>query len=463
MGQVLIKPFDAAWFYVERKDAPVHFGPLLILSPPPGAAPTFVRDFVDQWRQCKTFAPPFNFRLSRSPIPSWDVLRDREIDLEYHFRHSALPAPGGERELGILVSRLQSHPLDRTKPLWELHVIEGLECGRFAIYMKLHHGQLDGVGSARLVSRCFSSDPQATGLLPPWCIGMKRKSGDPAPTVAAPRRRRSGLSAFAGVSEAVRALADMGREAYIDRRREVAAPFQAPNTILNGRIGSARRFATQRYELGRFKRAAKAAKVSINDVFLSVSAGALRRYLGELNALPSKSLVGQVPVNIRAAGDASVGNAIAFICARLHTDIEDPLERLHAIHASTEAGKRRQEGLPANSIESFTMMLLGPYMAQLILGLGGYVRPAMNLVISNVAGPRERLYFNGARVEHIYGPSVLFHGQALNITMASYCDEVNISYTGCRDSLPSMQKLAVYTREMLEELERALHLVPAVG
>lgn len=459
MSRIAIKPMDAAWFYVERHDAPVHFGPLMILTPPEGSASTFVRDFVERWRQCKVFAPPFNYRWARTKLPSWEVLDNHEIDLDYHFRHSALPAPGGERELGILVSRLQSHKLDRRRPLWELHVIEGLEGGRFAIYMKLHHGQLDGMGSAKLVSRTFSQDPKAIGMLPPWAVGMQQRSTVPArftthngsqgavARVAAP---------FTGFPKALRALTEMGREAYVEKRAAVAAPFQAPVTILNRRIGSSRRFATQRYELARFKTLAKAANVSVNDVFLCASAGALRRYLLELGALPGKSLVGQVPVNIRPAGDASVGNAIAFICARLHTHLADPVERLQAIRASTEAGKQRQESLPREAREPFTMMLLGPYMAQLILGLGGQLPPAMNLVISNVSGPRERLYFNGARLEHIYGPSVLFHGQALNITMASYCDEVNISYTGCRDSLPSMQKLAVYTGEAMDELEQAL-------
>jgi WS/DGAT/MGAT family acyltransferase len=459
MQTVMIKPLDAAWFYVEKREAPAHFGPLMILSPPAGAGPSFVRDLVESWRLCRTFAPPFNYVLRRSRIPVWNVMPDSEVELDYHFRHSALPAPGGERELGILVSRLQSHRLDRSRPLWEVHVIEGLECGRFAIYMKLHHGQLDGVGSARLVSRMFSTNPDVRGLRPPWSVGMKVEDRRKPHQTAAPSRvsgRDRLRGVLSSVTPALKALADMGREAYLDKHPDVAAPFQAPRTMLNGRIGSSRRFATQRYELARFKAVAKKAQVTVNDVFLSISAGALRRYLLEQSALPEASLTGQVPVNLRSAEDDSVGNAIAFICARLHTEMVDPVERLAAIHRSIEAGKSRQESLGKKSVESFTVLMLGPYMAQLIMDLGGYMRPAMNLVISNVPGPRERLYFNGARVDHIYGPSVLFHGQALNITMSSYVDEINISYTGCRDSLPSMQKLAVYTGEALDELQAAL-------
>jgi WS/DGAT/MGAT family acyltransferase len=454
----LIKPFDAAWFYVEKPNAPAHFAPLMILSKPAGAPATFIRDFVEQWRGARSFAPPFNYRLRQGRVPAWDILPDEEIDLDYHLRHSALPAPGGERELGVLVSRLHSHRLDRRRPLWECHVIEGLENDRFAVYIKLHHGQLDGVGAARLMARVFTQDPEVRGQMPPWSVGMqsKRRPVGYEPGHARPRPGAGIGATLSSMPEVLKALGGMARDAYSGRRPEVAAPFLAPMAILNRRISGQRRFATQRYELARLKRIAKAAEVTINDVFLAISSAGLRRYLSELDALPKKSLVGQVPVNVRPEGDSSVGNSLAFIYARLPTDIEDPIECLAAVRDSVAAGKARHQALPAAGVSPFTMLLLGPYMTQLIFGLGGRVHPAANLVISNVPGPRERLYFNGARVEQVFGPSVLFHGQALNITMTSYVDEVNISYTGCRDSLPHLQKLAVYTGEALDQIEALL-------
>ncbi len=453
---LLMKPFDAAWFYVERADAPVHFGPLVILSQPAGSGRSFVRDFVERWRSQRSFAPPFNYRLNRGLLPAWDVLPDKAIDLDYHLRHSALPAPGGERELGVLVSRLHSHRLDRSRPLWECHVIEGLQENRFAIYMKLHHGQLDGVGAARLMTRVFSPDAQVCNLLPPWSVGMQSKRR-PADMPPAPRRvRKADLSeTLSALPSVARALGGLVRDAASGEHPEVVAPFQAPPTMLNRRIGRQRRFATQAYALERFRNVARRHDATINDVFLAISGAALRRYLSEHDALPARALVGQLPVNLRDAHDSEVGNKLAFIYARLPTDVDDPVERLRAAHASVAAAKARHRSLPAAGLDPYTMLLLGPYMGQLMLGLGGAMRPAANLVISNVPGPPHRLYFNGARVEQIYGPSVLFHGQALNITMSSYCDEANIGYTGCRDALPSMQKLAVYTGEALDELEAA--------
>lgn len=455
--KVMMKLFDAAWFYVEKREAPAHFGPLIIMTPPESAPTSFVYDFVEQWRTCKTYAPPFNYRLSRSRIPSWDVLPPEEIDLDYHLRHSALPKPGGERELGVLISRLHSHRLDRRRPLWECHVIEGLAGNRFAIYMKLHHGQLDGMGSVRLMDRTFSTRPDAIKLLPPWCIGMR---GGDKPKLESPkpgrRRRQPLMETLGALPQMAKTLGRMIGDSRSDQHPEVKLPFQAPMTLINGRISGQRRYATQNYELARVKRLTRAAGVKLNDVFLTLCGAALRRYLLELDALPRQSLITQVPVNVRPAGDASVGNALAFIYVTLATDVADPIDRLHAVHASAESGKAFHESLPPAGVDPFTMLLSGPFIGQVVSGLGGRTPPAANLVISNITGPKERLYFNGARVEQIYGPSVLFHGQALNITMSSYVDEINIGFTGCRDSLPSMQKLAVYTGEALEELEATL-------
>lgn len=459
MTRVPIEPFDAAWFYVEKWDAPAHFGPLIILSPPPEAGPDFVRSLVAEWRQVRQFAPPFNYRFARTRIPAWDVLPDDQVELEYHLRHSALPAPGDERELGMLISRLHSHRLDRRKPLWECHVIEGLEGGRFAIYLKLHHGQLDGMGAVKLMQRVYSHDPERRGMRPPWAVGMRvtgesrpSDSGHAAVKPPVPSRAQMAMS----VPKALRSLTNLARDAYGKRNPDVKAPFLAPSTVLNRRIGPQRRYATQHYSLDRLKRIAKLGSVKMNDVFMAISGGGLRRYLLEIDALPDRPLIGQVPVNIRPGGDESVGNALSFMYITLGTDVADPVERLQAIARSTAASKRHHESLPPEALSPYTMLLVGPYITEVILNLGGRVPPAANLVISNVSGPRERMYFNGARVEHIYGPSVLFHGQALNITMSSYADEVDVGFTGCRDSLPSMQRLSVYTGEALDELEAAL-------
>ena len=203
---------------------------------------------------------------------------------------------------------------------------------------------------------------------------------------------------------------------------------------------------------------ARAADVTLNDVFLGLSATALRRYLEEIGALPDKPLTAGVPVSVRPADDENAGNAISFIIANLNTTVEDPLERLQMIRRSTQVAKDQLQTLPKAGIDSYTMIFMAPFILQLLAGLGGRVRPMFNITISNVPGPKTPLYFNGARMEQIYPVSLLSHGQALNITSVSYAGQFNIGITGCRDALPSMQRLAVYMGEALEELERVLGL-----
>ncbi|WP_433567227.1 WS/DGAT/MGAT family O-acyltransferase [Nocardia sp. CA-151230] len=469
MTKTFLNLFDAAWFFVERSDAPAHFGPLIIVSPPAGAPATYVGDLVAQWRANQTFAPPFNAVLGRWPIPCWETAADQDIDLDYHLRHIAMPTPGGQRELGVLVSHLHSLPLDRRRPLWECHVIEGLEHGRFAIYLKFHHGQLDGVATARLIGRIFATDPDMRDMLPPWSAGIR--GNGPSRRPIATRTAASTMSAWgrfgvvekfcraiSSIAVAGRALVEMTLAVRADRSGDLTRPFQAATAVFNHRICDQRRFATQHYELARFTRVAKTANVTVNDVFLTAFGGALRRYLRELDAVPEGPIVGQIPVNMRELNAATTGNALAFIFARLRTDISDPVARMQAVHRSTLAAKGFHQALPPSAVTPFTLLLMGPQMALLIAGLGGIGRPPANLVISNVPGPVEPLYFNGAQVEEIYGPSVLFHGQALNVTMSSYAGKAVISFTACSKSVPHVQRLAVYTGAALGEIEEALGL-----
>jgi diacylglycerol O-acyltransferase len=452
MATKRLKVNDAAWLLAERKHIPQQVAILALCTPPPDAPRTFLRDLVARWREHTTFAPPFNYKLLGGPVKRWQQLDDADIDLDYHLRHSALPEPGGERELGVLISRLHSRPLDRTYPLWEAHVIEGLEGGRFALYVKVHHSQIDGVGGIRLFERVFSADPAARDLAPPWQVGVGRARPSLLPGAEQPpkpsREPGSVLSAVGqGYRDTVRGTDD-----------ERAAMFRAPKTILNGRVHGPRRFATQHYELDRIKRVAKAAGVTANDVYLAVCSGALRRYLSEEDSLPERSLTTLVPVSVRPKDDAAVGNAISFLAAKLATDVADPRERLAVISRSVELGKARIQDLPKAAMDNYTTLLMTPVIAQAVLGVGGYGAPSANVVISNVPGPSEPLYVDGARIDQVYPVSLIYHGQALNITAVSYAGQFNIGYTGCRDSLPHMQHVAVYSGEALAELEGAVGL-----
>lgn len=454
-----LKPMDAAWLYVDSTETPMHVANLSIFSMPPDAGPDWIGKLVADLRSTRCFAAPFNLKLAvprlKSVFPTW--VEDEHIDIDYHFRHSALPKPGGERELGVLISRLHSHPLDFSRPLWETHLIEGLEHNRFALYMKMHHSLVDGVGGMRMLTKMMSFDPAARDLPPPWSVGTGRdkpRSHGDQPRASGSERFIARLREQADSLPAVgRAFADLGREMLQRSSPDRALPFVTPKSLLNRPVSGQRRFATQHYALDRVKAVAKGVGVTLNDVFLGISAAALRRYLGEIQALPERPLTAGLPVSVRPQGDDSSANAISFIIANLNTHIADPLARLHAIHESTRVAKEVLQKLPKTGINNYTLLFMTPFILQLLTGLGGRTRPLFNLTISNVPGPDRTMYYNGARLEQMYPVSLLSHGQALNITSVSYAGQFNIGFTGCRDTLPSMQNIAVYSGEALEELE----------
>ncbi|MBS3805447.1 MAG: wax ester/triacylglycerol synthase family O-acyltransferase [Oleiphilaceae bacterium] len=455
---------DASWLAVESEDTPMHVGNLQIFSLPEKAPDTFLRDLLERMKADFEVAEPWCYRLARPSFvgrllaPAWKV--DKKIDLDYHVRHSALPKPGSERELGILVSRLHSNPLDFSRPLWECHIIEGLENNRFALYTKMHHSMIDGISGVRLLQRVLSKDPNETGMLPPWSLRPQSERGDRA-------GRESGVvGTLAQALEAIKIQADvaprlvsaMGRLVQSARHSEddLTAPFSGPSSVLNKRVTGQRRFATQHYQLDRLKTVASAANASLNDVVLYLSGSALRRFLIEQNSLPEASLTAGIPVNIRPADDEGTGTAISFMIASLATNEANPDARMEQIKHSTKRAKEHLQTLPRHALNQYTMLLMSPYILQLMSGLGGRMRPVFNVTISNVPGPEDTLYYEGARLEAMYPVSLIAHGGALNITCLSYAGSLNFGFTGCRDTLPSMQRLAVYTGDALDDLENRL-------
>lgn len=457
-----LSPLDAAWLTVESRDTPMHVASLVILSKPKNAGENYLQELVEHLRSARSFVPPWNLKIKQSPLKNvLPVVKEhRDIDMEYHVRHSALPKPGGERELGQIVSRLHAHQLDLTRPLWECHVIEGLEGDRFALYTKMHHALVDGVAGVRILQRSFSENPRDRKMPPPWskpsATNKKKSDKDDKEFNSAASAAADALGGVKKQAKSVGGLARVFREFSKARgsdTNKLSAPFDAPKSVFNGRVTPPRRFATQQYDINRVKKVAHAAGVTLNDVVLALCGTALRRFLLESNALPDKALTAGIPVSVRPAGDVNVGTAISFIIATLGTDIADPKLRLEEINQATTRAKQELQKLSRSQIDRYTLLLMGPFIGALVAGLGGRTRPVFNITISNVPGPDKPLYFNGAKMEGIFPVSLLSHGQALNITCLSYNGNLNFGFTACRDTLPHMQRLSVYTGEALEEYE----------
>jgi diacylglycerol O-acyltransferase len=445
---------DSMFLIPESREQPMHVGGLQLFTPPEGVGPEYITELYEQALRATEVAPAFRRRPHRSltTLGQWTWVDDEHIDLEHHVRHSALPPPGRIRELLALVSRLHGSLLDRHRPLWEAHLIEGLADGRFALYTKLHHAVMDGISALRLLERTLSTDPDARDTPMPF---------EPQPPSGRPRKPGPGLLGLPGLAAHAAwdltaltpRLLRMGEGLLRDQA--AAGPLQAPRSILNVSITGSRRFAAESWPMDRLKAVGKASGATLNDVLLAMCSSALRGYLADMDALPDKPLIAMTPVSLRGEDDEGGGNAVGTILCNLATDVDDPAERLMAIRASMLAGKEGLAGLSQLQVTALSAAMLSPFVLSQLPGIGPIAPPAYNLVISNVPGPKEPLYWNGARLDGMYPLSIPLNGQALNITVTSYAGQVQFGLTGCRRTLPHLQRLLTGLEDALAELEKA--------
>jgi diacylglycerol O-acyltransferase len=449
---------DRTFLVGETRASMMHVGVLAPFSPPEAPPADFFRNLVDELKRRPKAYPPWSLKLRfpdlvTSPLQAW--VEDDDFDVDYHVRRSALPSPGDERELGILVSRLHSNRIDFHRPPWEVHFIEGLEGGRFAIYFKVHHALVDGFTGMRLLMRSLSTDPGEADMplffaRPP--PERRPRAEDAPPTLGSLiAQLRSQMGASRDVGRAAMALVRASRS----KDRALVAPLQAPRSVLNRKISRNRRFATQRLDAERLRRIGRAHGGTLNDVVLALTGAALRRFLLELDALPGSSMTAMVPVNVRPKDDPGGGNEVGAILASFGTDVADPLDRLRVVIASTKRGKAQLQGMSKSAIVQYGALMLAPMLLSQLPWAAGRVRPAFNVVVSNVPGADRPLYFRGWRAEAIYPLSIPFHGYGLNVTVSGYAGELDFGFTGCRDTVPHLQRLAVYAGEAADELDAA--------
>lgn len=457
---------DAAFLYVESRETPMHVGGINLFEFPEGAdEQKFMQRLADAYSSTTELRSPFGEYVTTGTLGRFGPLyweNDDDLDFDYHVRHSALPKPGRYRELFALTSRLHSTLLDRNRPLWEVHLIEGLQNRQFAVYSKLHHATIDGVAGLRLTE----------GM----CATNKRKRTDYSPfsqeayeQIVNAKRRKRNAPAMPRDAE-LRGLAEIFREqlgttsnllsmiknyaqAWLGIGGGLTVPFRhVPRTTINSQVSGSRRFVAQSWSLERVKSVAKAVDATINDVVLTMCSGALRSFLLANDDLPEHSLRAMVPVSIRAVDDFETSNAVSFITANLGTKYADPADRLRTVMESTRAGKEVLSGLSANEARLYAGLSQMPLFVSNLFGVAELF-PAFSTTISNVPGPRKQLYWNGAPLLGSYPASAIFHGFALNITLVSYHGNLDFGIMACRRSVPSVQRLIVHLEEALAELE----------
>jgi diacylglycerol O-acyltransferase / wax synthase len=461
---------DASFLYFETPTMHMHVCATIIFDPSTvegGYSYDHVREVIESRLH---LVQPFRRKLAPVPLnlahPIW--VEDENFDLDYHLHRIGVPGPGTMEQLGEIAGDIASRQLDRSRPLWEMWVVEGLENGNVALVAKMHHCTIDGVSGANLMVHLFDLDPNETK--PPAPEWKPEKSPSDAELVGYGllSRIRQPLNIFKVVPQTVRSVTS-----FISARRGregpgMAAPFTAPRTSFNTAITAHRKVAYTRVPLEDVKKVKNAFGTTVNDVVLAVTSGALRRYLEKYEELPDKSLIATCPVSVRSEEqkDTVGSNQVSAMFTSLASDIEDPDERLRAISASTKGAKEEHNAIGADMLQNWaefaaptTFSLAARAYSSLKLAERHPV--VHNLVISNVPGPPIPLYFAGARLTALYPLGPIFDGAALNITVISYMDNVDFGFIACRETVPGLWDLAGFISESLAELVKEADSVSA--
>jgi WS/DGAT/MGAT family acyltransferase len=459
---------DGAFLHLESPEMPMHVGSLALFEPPTSGQPWF--DTVKAHVVSRMhLAPVFTRKLALMPFdlanPVW--IPDDDIDLDYHIRYLVLPKPGTLAQLEALAARLHSSLLDRSRPLWEFYVIEGLADGRIGFYSKLHHAAVDGQAAVALAETIFDISPEPRRVKAPRPRRSHRYQLGVAELLSAALSNQvQQVIQFAKLLPPLAGAAyQAAKKALAERRAgtpKTGAPGTrlklAPATPFNAPITNQRAFAGVSLPLQEVKAAGKAHGASVNDMVLWLCSTALRDYLADARELPDKTLVAGVPISLRPEGDTSSNNQVSGTVIDLATQIKDPLKRLELIMAGTRAMKA-QMGSFGNLIPKDFPSLGSPWLLSGLASLYGRSRLAgslrvMNVVISNVPGPQTPLYLAGAKLTGLYPLSIVVHGAALNITVQSYMGQLCFGLIACRRAVPDVSELARQLERALETLRR---------
>jgi diacylglycerol O-acyltransferase len=454
-----LNALDLAFLSLEKQSTPVNVASLAIFEIPKNYKGNFPLDLLAKL-ECQAPGAPFNQKLSSvhsAALPSWET--DKHFDIHYHVRHSALPKPGKLNDLLELASRLHSRLLDRERPLWEFHLIEGLENNQFALYMKMHHAAIDGMGGIELMESCLSLSA-LDEVKAPWAGMPSHRKSSTHESLGLMEKTNKLVEKVGARSKMVQDLSKMfmgqGLKAVGIDKNTSPVPFSAPKSIFNVPISGSRRFAVKSLSLSEIKALGKQANATVNDIVLALCSGALRKYMLDKGALTKKSLIASVPVSVRQVNRS--GNQITYVVANLATSEPDTMTRLAMIGQSTQDAKKELVDVSADAATNFAVMAQGLVAVMNQLNISSFMPPAANVTISNVPGPRKPLYFGQAKLKATYPLSVLIDGQSLNITVVSYCDSIGFGLMACRETIPDVNIIADYIESAMDGIKGGIYL-----
>ena len=461
---------DASFLYLETNNAPMHISGLSLYdqSTAPGGSVRFKQIIQNTAGRIKRL-PTLTRRLTTVPLaldhPYW--ISDGDFDPEFHIRHIALPKPGDWRQLCILISRIHARPLDRSRPLWEIYVIEGLDQikgypkGCFAIFTKMHHAAVDGASGMEVTATIHDLDPEPRQMPDAPALPVDRM---PSNLELLARAQLNTLKQpFRFISVARNTVPGFARVYSKLRRGELSRVTNIPRTRFNESVSPHRVFDAVMFSLKEIKDIKNAVPgATVNDVALTICGGALRKYLQSKNELPEDSLAAMAPINVRDSDDkGGGGNLVSAMTVKVRSDIEDAGARLRAVQQGTSQAKEYTRAVGAKTMTDYTQFIPSTLTAQAARltsrwGLMNQMSPMYNCVITNVPGPQVPLYNTGAEMIANFGTGPVLDGVGLFLVINSYCGKFTISATSCREMMPDPEFYRDCLNESFADLKEAI-------
>jgi len=452
-----VSTIDSGFLLTETPESPKHVGALMIFQLPKGKGPAWLRDLLDEMKQVPP-GYPFNQRLKSFGGVLYELRTDENFEIDYHVRHTVLPQPGDDQQLRDVVARIHAYLLDRDRPLWEFHLIEGLRGRRFALYVKVHHSIADGITFGRWIDDSSTTSPRDRKVRPIWARPME----PPVLADAPPGLLQAAMDTVRTVEGGARtALGVAGITAKMMRRRffandeHVALPLSAPRTPFNVASGAARTLAFTQFPLADLRAVGHAQGASINDVVMTVTDMAVSHYFQQHGDQPRGSLVAYMPVNIRCEEADGEGNLVTLLQVKLGTTHGDPLTWLAEVRESIASARAVFSGASRSALQYYSLLVALLGQAEERFGLGWLLPPVNNLVISNVPGSKVKRYVKGAEAVAIYPVSTLAPLTALNVTCCSFAGTLYFGLLAGRSVVPDLPLLAEYIEEAFRVLAEA--------
>lgn len=452
----LVSPLDAAFMMVERDNMPWHIANLMLFTKPAGAESDFVAALRERMRGQQVAAP-----YNQGPAVArarWIPVQQQvdEIDFDHHVRLHTLAEGAGEAELLALVSRIHGEGLDPRHPSWELHLIDGIDGDRFGIFIKLHHSILDGVTGMRRMLRWLTTDPTDLDRPAIFAVGPDPQASEASSPGLLSRVQRTSVAA----AQLGRTVAQLGHKRFDGRR--LAAPYGVPKTVWSGPVTGGRSISYRSFELGDLKAVATEHGVGVSDLVLYMCGSALRTYLLAHGTVPHRSLSAGAPFNIRAEGDERPGSSFAFLTVNLGTGIADARERLARVKASNDVSKAQVATLGPDALALQTVVANGPMITTMAMGMRGRTLPAFGVVVSNVPGPPEPLYLDGARLDAMIPISIPMHNSPLNMTCIGYDGKMTFGVAAASEQVVDVELITEGLALALDELRAEVSAREAV-